>query len=255
MSSDSKDNRVDSAAIAAATAEAKRKAEEKSAKDKETCEKYVKNGLNRNVTVQFLYERLLLLGCRPPDNLIRCLDCKDSQRGGGFGAVEEIDVAATGDKKKVNKDDSCAQTKKEIDALLAKQKDGGAKLKLVPEIYLCQQHLRSETHAQEAMVHELIHAVDMCRTKMDPIKNCIHLACTEIRAENLSGECHWLRELQSGRLGTNFVGHGAECVKRRAQLSVKANPNCADKAAEYVDAAFERCYKDTFPFDRHPNLR
>lgn len=77
----------------------------------------------------------------------------------------------------------------------------------------------------------------------------------EIRAENLSGECHWLREMQNGRLVTDFSGHGAKCVKRRAELSVKANPNCADKAAEYVDAAFERCYKDTFPFDRHPNLR
>ena len=58
-----------------------------------------------------------------------------------------------------------------------------------------------------------------------------------------------------GRMGTNFVGHGAECVKRRAIRSVKANPNCAEKAAEYVDAAFDRCFKDTFPFDRHPNLR
>ncbi|KAL7525191.1 hypothetical protein ACHAXR_000898, partial [Thalassiosira sp. AJA248-18] len=188
-------NAVDPAAIAAATAEAKRKAEEKTAKDKKECEKFVRNGLNRNVTVQFLYERLMQLGCKPPDNLIRCLDCKDSQRGGGFGAVEEIDVATTGEnKQQINKDDSCAQTKKEIDSLLAKQREGGAKLRLVPEIYLCQQHLKNETHAHEAMVHELIHAVDMCRTKMDPIKNCIHLACTEIRAENLSGECHWLRE-------------------------------------------------------------
>lgn len=30
---------------------------------------------------------------------------------------------------------------------------------------------------------------------MDPITNCIHLACTEIRAENLSGECSWFNEL------------------------------------------------------------
>lgn len=167
MSSESQNKDIDPAAIAAATAEAKRKAAEQTTKEKETCEKYVKNGLNRNVTVQFLYERLMQLGCRPPDNLIRCLDCgKDSKRGGGFGAVEEIDLASdTGDNKnnKINKDDSCAQTKKEIDALLAKQRDGGAKLKLLPEIYLCQQHLRNETHAQEAMVHELIHAVDMCR--------------------------------------------------------------------------------------------
>jgi inner membrane protease ATP23 len=45
------------------------------------------------------------------------------------------------------------------------------------------------------MVHELIHAIDLCRTKMDPLNNCMHMACTEIRAENLSGECDWTREL------------------------------------------------------------
>ena len=139
--------------------------EEKTAKEKETCEGYVKSGLNRNVTVQFLYERLMQLGCKPPDNLIRCLDCKDAPRVGGFGAVEEIDVTPTSVVNNNNrkKDDGCAQTKKDIDALLEKQKKEGTKLRLVPEIYLCQQHLRNETHAHEAMVHELIHAVDMCR--------------------------------------------------------------------------------------------
>jgi hypothetical protein len=115
--------------------------------------------------------------------------------------VEEIDVPgaafpAADNEKTDQYSTSCAQTKLEIDSLLAKQRDGDAKLRLLPQIYLCQQHLRNETHAHESMVHELIHAVDMCRTKMDPINNCIHLACTEIRAENLSGECHWLREFQ-----------------------------------------------------------
>lgn len=160
---------IDPSTIAAAKAEAKRKAREKTIKEKETCEGYVASGINRNVTVQFLYDRLTKLGCRPPDNLIRCLDCKDAPRVGGFGAVEEIDVPSTVDNSSKNKktnnknDSSCAQTKQDIDKLLAKQKDGGAKLRLVPEIYLCQQHLRNETHAHEAMVHELIHAVDMCR--------------------------------------------------------------------------------------------
>ena len=196
MSSESTDMPAADHTASAAASEAKKKVEEKSAKDKETCEKYIRTGLTRNVTVQFLYERLLQLGCTPPDNLIRCLDCKGSQRAGGFGVVEEIiQTNAIDHKNKLSKD-SCAQTKKDIDALLAKQRDGGAKLRLSPEIYLCQQHLRNETHAHESMVHELIHAVDMCRTKMDPINNCIHLACTEIRAENLSGECHWLREVQ-----------------------------------------------------------
>ena len=165
MSTSQNDNNIDAATIASATAESRRKAKEKTAKEKETCEGYVKSGLNRNVTVQFLYERLMQLGCKPPDNLIRCLDCKDAPRVGGFGAVEEIDVTPTSVVNNTTRknDDGCAQTKKDIDALLAKQKKEGTKLRLVPEIYLCQQHLRNETHAHEAMVHELIHAVDMCR--------------------------------------------------------------------------------------------
>jgi len=84
------------------------------------------------------------------------------------------------------------------------------------------------------------------------------MACTEIRAENLSGECGAVREMVNGRVklqSGNFKGHGGECVKRRAGLSVMANPNCKERAGEYVDAAFERCFRDTFPFDRHPNLR
>ena len=53
----------------------------------------------------------------------------------------------------------------------------------------------------------------------------------------------------------SFLGHNKVCVKRRALMSVKANPNCKDRAEEAIDIAFERCYKDTFPFDRHPNLK
>jgi inner membrane protease ATP23 len=80
------------------------------------------------------------------------------------------------------------------------------------------------------------------------------MACTEIRAENLSGECGWFKEL-TNRQVQQFAKHGQACVKRRAALSLKANPNCRDRAEEYIDAAFERCFEDTFPFDRHPNLR
>ena len=52
---------------------------------------------------------------------------------------------------------------------------------------------------------------------------------------------------RNGRV-VNFRGHGAECVKRRAILSVKANPNCTDRASDYVDAAFAKCFKDTYPW-------
>ena len=162
MSSDSSN---DTAAKEIAAREQQKKTEQE-AKDREKCDKYVQSGLNRNVTVQFLLERLIQLGCRPPPGLIRCVDCGDKPAAGGFGVVEEVEAAAAIPREgrdSTDKKAKCFQTQKEIDALLANQRDGKAKLKLLPEIFLCQQHLRDETHAHEAMVHELIHAVDMCR--------------------------------------------------------------------------------------------
>jgi inner membrane protease ATP23 len=261
------------AATAANAAAGKSKTAEERAQEMETshkkCDGYVKSGLKRNVTVQFLIDRLMKMGCDPPNGFIKCMDCGDKMAGGGFGVVEEtvIDAkpmsTATADVGSSALSDAVAQRAKmaqchRTDEDLRKQldaaDDGKVRLRLLPEIFLCQQHLRNETHAHEAMVHELIHAIDLCRTKMDPLNNCMHMACTEIRAENLSGECDWPRELAKGKI-SKFAGHGAECAKRRATLSVQANPKCREKAREYVDAAFERCYKDTFPFDRHPNLR
>lgn len=206
---------------------------------------------------------------------MKCIDCGDKLAGAGFGVVEETVVIppstlqtespfeeessssfrrAAKERKRRQCDNQA--TLKDLQEQIRASQEGKVKLRLLPEIFLCQQHLVNEEHAHQSIVHELIHAIDLCRTKMDPIHNCIHMACTEIRAENLSGECGAIREMVNGRvkMGT-FKGHGAECVKRRAGLSVKANPNCRDRAEEYVDAAFERCFRDTFPFDRHPNLR
>jgi len=197
-SASSSNSEEEASIIDSITARESQKTAEQKAQDKSTCEQYVQNGLKRDVTVQFLYERLLKLGCRPPDDLIRCVDCGTKPVAAGFGVVEEIDVSTTADSSRNanGNSSSCAQTQQEINTLIAKQNDGTATLKLLPDIFLCQQNIQNETHARESMAHELIHAIDMCRTKMDPINNCIHMACTEIRAENLAGECHWLRELQ-----------------------------------------------------------
>ncbi len=239
-----------------------------SSKEKEhaTCNKYVQSGLNRNVTVKFLMERLIALGCTPPKGFINCIDCGTKYASGGFGVVQveetvtdaadtntldPVAVHVVKDRKECSDTFILEKLEKEIE----KQKQNpNVKLRLLPEIFLCQQHIVTEDHAHQSLVHELIHAIDLCRTKMDPINNCLHMACTEIRAENLSGECGIIREAINNRI-SNFKGHGAECVKRRALLSVQANPNCKERSQEYVDAAFHRCFRDTFPFDRHPNLR
>ena len=151
----------------------------------------------------------------------------------------------------------CTKSTTELLEQFERDKEGTSKLSLRPEIYLCEENVTGPKHANTILIHELIHAIDLCRAKMDPLRNCMQLACTEIRAENLSGECNLKWEFLRGKVNTatNFMGHGKECARRRAIDSVKANPNCTEKAALYVDAAMERCYADTFPFERHPNQR
>lgn len=218
---------------------------------KQKCDKHVESGLSRNVTIQFLLDNLKKMGCEPPTGFIRCTDCGDKQAGAGFGAIVEQTLDSD---EAAQRQISLPQCQRSLHEFKNQLLSGEESLTLKPEIFLCQQHLRGESHAHESLVHELIHAIDMCRTNMDPLHNCLHLACTEIRAENLSGECNMMREMNRMNL-KQLPKHHQTCVKRRAALSLQANPNCAQHASKYIDAAFDACYKDTFPFDRHPNLR
>ena len=220
---------------------------------KTQCDAYVKKGLQRNPTVQFLLKKLVDMGCKPPPGFISCVDCGSKPAGGGFGMVEETTIEG-GQGRQVVASPQCQRSFADLQNQLKAEKDGQSELKLVPEIFLCQNNMRGESHAHLTMAHELIHAVDLCRTNMDPLHNCVQMACTEIRAENLSGECSFWNEATTGRI-QNFPKHGQNCVKRRAALSLKANPNCRERAHAFVDAAFDRCYQDTFPFDRHPNQK
>ena len=125
--------------------------DEQQKKSNKTCNEHVKTGLERNVTIQFLLERLIGMGCNPPENFIKCLDCGDRAAGGGFSVIEE----QVYDKKPCDNINSIKNLKSE--------QDGKVIRRLLPEIFLCQQHIRSETHAHESLCHELIHAIDLCR--------------------------------------------------------------------------------------------
>jgi len=198
-------------------------------RQKEVCDGYIASGLTWNVTIKFLMENLLKMGCQPPPRFIRCIDCGSTKAGGGFGILEET-IARVNQQNAFNhrSDPSAVTQPCDSKNRLSVETETLPSKKLVPEIFLCQQHLVNEQHAHESLVHELIHAIDLCRyefdivllrlfytcthwdsihasflfflfdptrTNMDPINNCIHMACTEIRAENLSGECNWSREL------------------------------------------------------------
>ncbi|EJK53328.1 hypothetical protein THAOC_27258, partial [Thalassiosira oceanica] len=111
-------------------AESVQREEELNKINQDRCEKYIRSS-KRNVTIKFLYDRLTKLGCDPPSDLMRCLDC--TGRVGGFGAVEEIQVVSSDRKRnsiKKNGEEACAQTRDEIEGLLAKQKRRRGKVEI-----------------------------------------------------------------------------------------------------------------------------
>mmetsp|Transcript_26302 Transcript_26302/g.61640 ORF Transcript_26302/g.61640 Transcript_26302/m.61640 type:complete len:260 (-) Transcript_26302:79-858(-) len=242
-------------------------------KNRATCDGYVRAGLTGNTTIQFLIQNLVRMGCTPPEGFIQCLDCEGKPVSGGFGMLQEESIVPDANHKSgaavsaspskplsgatTKKRPDCTKSTREILDQFQRDREGKTKLGLRPEIYICQEHVSGPKHANTILVHELIHAIDMCRTKMDPLRNCMQLACTEIRAENLSGECNASWEFLRGKLNSSpsIFGHGKQCARRRAIDSVRANPNCTERAELYVDAAMERCYADTFPFERHPNQK
>ncbi|KAK4689003.1 hypothetical protein P7C73_g1106, partial [Tremellales sp. Uapishka_1] len=115
-------------------------------------------------------------------------------------------------------------------------------------ILLCQNRFNNKRHMEDTMAHELVHAWDHCKFNVD-WTNLRHHACSEIRAANLSGECRLTREF--GRGFYAFSKHHQTCVKRRAVLSVMANPGCdsQEMAEKTVNEVWESCFKDTRPFD------
>ncbi|KAF8902194.1 peptidase M76 family-domain-containing protein [Gymnopilus junonius] len=115
-------------------------------------------------------------------------------------------------------------------------------------VILCAGHFFSQQHMESTITHELLHMYDHCRFKVD-WANLRHHACSEIRANNLSGDCRFTRELRRGFI--SFSKQHQACVRRRAVESVAANPACPNEAAaeRAVNEVWESCFNDTRPFD------
>ncbi|KAI0652369.1 peptidase M76 family-domain-containing protein [Trametes meyenii] len=115
-------------------------------------------------------------------------------------------------------------------------------------VVLCQGKFMGKSHMEDTLVHELVHMYDHAKFKVD-WNNLRHHACSEIRANSLSGDCRWSREVRRGFVA--FSKQHQECVRRRAVLSVRANPACPDEATaeRAVNEVWESCFNDTRPFD------
>ncbi|KAK5686434.1 Mitochondrial inner membrane protease atp23 [Elasticomyces elasticus] len=117
-------------------------------------------------------------------------------------------------------------------------------------ILVCANHLRNRGHLEDTLAHEMVHAYDHLRFKLDPY-DLRHAACMEIRASTLSGECRWTREFFT-RNQWGLTQQLQECVRRRATLSVMARPGCTggeEMAGRVVSEVWEGCFGDTRPFD------
>ncbi|KAG7269658.1 hypothetical protein CRUP_019047 [Coryphaenoides rupestris] len=122
------------------------------------------------------------------------------------------------------------------------------------QIVLCQNNIRRQGHMNRVVTHELIHAFDHCRAHVDWFNNHRHLACSEIRAANLSGDCSIGSELK--RFNFGLKGHRQECVRDRALRSILAVRSVSrEEAVKVVDEVFDVCFSDHAPFDRLPHTK
>ncbi|XP_068132707.1 mitochondrial inner membrane protease ATP23 homolog isoform X4 [Hyperolius riggenbachi] len=128
---------------------------------------------------------------------------------------------------------------------------GGGFDSTTSEVVICQNTVSNQRDMDRMLTHELIHAYDHCRADVDFLRNIKHLACSEIRAANLSGDCTFANEVS--RLHFGLKQHHQACVRDRAIRSILAARNVSKEAAEKaVDEVFEPCFKDRRPFGRIP---
>ncbi|KAI1340561.1 peptidase M76 family protein [Xylariaceae sp. FL0016] len=119
-------------------------------------------------------------------------------------------------------------------------------------ILICANEIQSRSHMEDSLSHEMVHAWDSLRWKVDwrGDKDLKHAACTEIRASMLSGECRWTRESMT-RGNWTLTQQFQDCVRKRAVQSVMARPRCKDdvQAVKAVNQVWDSCFSDTRPFD------
>ena len=118
------------------------------------------------------------------------------------------------------------------------------------KIQLNQNNLLSARQATETLRHELIHAFDLERPGFSQ-ENCLHIACTEIRAAKLSGDCSLLNEIMRGQIHSplGFYHRLEHCVRRRSTLALDMLPHCQSSSKDSVESVWTRCFQDSSPFD------
>ena len=118
------------------------------------------------------------------------------------------------------------------------------------QIVICHNMVKSENLVQGILTHEMIHMFDYCRNNLN-FKDIDHLACTEIRAANLT-QCSYLSACFEGTISPFHVKQAhQDCVKSKAYQSIIAVRNVTKhEAYNAIERVFDRCYADLEPIGR-----
>eukprot|EP00386_Alphamonas_edax_P010772 GDKI01034512.1.p1 GENE.GDKI01034512.1~~GDKI01034512.1.p1 ORF type:complete len:253 (-),score=39.66 GDKI01034512.1:134-892(-) len=126
-------------------------------------------------------------------------------------------------------------------------------------VWFCTNCVWTPWSFNRTLQHEMLHAFDFARAKIDPC-NCEHIACAELRAYNLSGQCsQWATLFEDPSLYTNTVAEAQSnkkmrCLSHKTIASLRDNMACQGngQAEAATSRVFERCVADTFPFTHQP---
>lgn len=121
---------------------------------------------------------------------------------------------------------------------------------ILNQIVVCQNIATKKGLVQGVLTHEMIHMFDFCRNKLD-FKNVDHLACTEIRAANLT-HCSFISAWAQGDASIfDFREAHQICVKNKALQSILAVRDISKiDAIDAVERVFSKCYNDLEPIGR-----
>lgn len=191
------------------------------------CTEMLAKVVSTDKEVQKMVDSIEGLGCKLPSNFFSCRKC-GADITGGFKA------------EMVPPDGNSSSTAS----------------KFIPKVIACENKTQNQTYSmfRNTIVHELVHAYDLCRSNLDT-RNCKILACTEIRASAMSGECNMNQDLTRGTvpklvgktIESNFWTSYRECVRRRAIRSLDMTSHCKDVSEKAVDVVWDTCYRDEAP--------
>ncbi|CAA9989733.1 metalloprotease, putative [Plasmodium knowlesi strain H] len=123
-------------------------------------------------------------------------------------------------------------------------------------IWICSNNIKNYYKLKYILTHELIHAFDFARANID-MYNCHHIACSEIRAYNMSNQCSYFNSKYFSPdhdVFTNFKTPSIratpknKCIYNNVYSSLNQYKPCTNNTHQYINEVFEKCLHDYWPF-------